>query len=136
MTNSSAQNGAKQRMLENFLEWFSKRCPNIKFTLSDKDPSEIGAFRKEIPVKHQLCYWHGVRYIEERLAEDKPPAYYDPRKAHLVFSFLDATWAPGVTRGDIEEYFDGRDIEAGANIDGGVREHLHRLRFRLHYRPW
>jgi hypothetical protein len=144
-------------MLENFLKWFSKRCPNIKFTLSDKDPSEIDAFQKIIPVKHQLCYWHGVRYIEERLAEDKPPAHYDPRKAHVVFTFIDATWAPGVTRGDIEEYFDGRDLEAGANIDGEVREHLqvmrdvskhiraamrtgpdypHRLKFRLHYHHW
>jgi hypothetical protein len=79
-------------------------------------------------VKHQLCYWHGICYIEERLAEDKPPAYYDPCKAHLVFSFLDATWAPGVTRGTIEEYFDGRDIEAVANVDGGVREHLQQMR--------
>ena len=43
MTNGSAQKGAKQCMLENFLEWFSKRCPNIKCTLSDKDPLEIGA---------------------------------------------------------------------------------------------
>jgi hypothetical protein len=141
-------------MLEAFLSWFSKRCPNIKFTLSDKDPSEIDAFRARIHAKHQLCYWHGVRYVEERLAEDKPPAYYDPRKAHLVFGFIDATWAPGITRGNVEEYFDGRDVEAGANVEGGVREHLeqmrnvsiyievamrrradylHRLRFHLHY---
>ena len=127
MMNGSAQKGAKQHMLESVLKWFSKQCPNIKFTLSDKDPSEIGAFCKKIPVKHQLCYWHGVHYIEEQLAEDKPPAYYDPCKAHLVFSFLDAIWAPGVTRGDIEEYFDGQDIKAGANIDGGVQEHLQQM---------
>ena len=85
------------------------------------------AFCTKIPVKHQLCYWHGVCYIEEQLAKDKPPAYYDPCKVHLVFSFLDATWALGITRGDIEEYFDSRDIEAGANIDGGVREHLQQM---------
>jgi len=114
-------------MLEALLSWFSKRCPNIKFTLSDKDPSEIDVFRAWIHAKHQLCYWHGVRYVEERLAEDKPPAYYDPRKAHLVFGFIDATWAPGVTGGNVEEYFDGWDVEAGANVEGGVREHLEQM---------
>lgn len=128
MTNSSAQKGAKRCMLENFLEWFSKQCPNIKFTLSNKDPSEIDAFQVKIPVKHQLCYWHGVHYVKERLAKDKPPVYYNPRKAHLVFSFIDATWAPGITRSDIKEYFDGRDVEAGANVDGGVWEHLQQMR--------
>jgi len=92
------------------------------FTLSDKDPSEINAFRISVSkVKHQLCYWHGIRYIEERLAEDKPPAAYDPRKAQNVFGFIDPTWAPGVTR-DIEEYMDGRDMETGANIQGGIRK--------------
>jgi hypothetical protein len=29
-------------------------------------------------------------------------------------------WAPDITRGNIEEYFDSQDIEGGANIDGGV----------------
>lgn len=129
MTDGSAKKGAKRRMLEDFIGWFSKRCPNVKFTLSDKDPSEIDSFRmKMVGAKHQLCYWHGVRYIEERLGEDKPPAYYDPRKANLVFSFIDPTWAPGVTRGDIEEYFDGRDIEGSADMQGGVRDHLKMLR--------
>jgi hypothetical protein len=111
----------------------------------------------KIPVKHQLCYWHGVRYIKEWLAEDKPPVYYDPRKAHAVFSFIDATWAPGTTRGNNEEYFDGCDVEAGANIDGGVWEYLqqmqdvsrhiraamctgpdylHRPKLQLHYHHW
>ena len=39
MTDGTATKGAKQRMLEGFLPWFTTRCPNIKFTLSDKDPS-------------------------------------------------------------------------------------------------
>jgi len=97
--------------------------------LSDKDPSEIEAFRGKLPgAKHQLCYWHGVRYIEERLGEDKPPTYYDPRKANLTFTFIDPTWAPGVTRGEVEEYFDGRDVEGDANVQGGVREQLQQVR--------
>jgi hypothetical protein len=129
MTDGSASTGAKQRMLTETLTWLAKRCPNILFTLSDKDPSEINACRASlIKAKHQLCYWHGVRYVDERLAEDKPPAAYDPRKAHEVFSFIDPMWAPGVTRGEIEEYFDGRDLEAGANIQGGTRKQLEEIR--------
>lgn len=46
----------------------------------------------------------------------------------MIFSFIDPTWAPGVTRGDIEEYLDGRDIEDGADIQGGVRDHLVQIR--------
>ena len=73
------------------------------FTLSDKDPSEINACRLSVSqAKHQLCYWHGITYIEERLAKDKPPAAYDPRNAHAIFDFIDPTWAPGVTRGEVE----------------------------------
>ena len=97
------------------------------FTLSDKDPSEINACRISVSkAKHQLCYWHSIRYIEERLAQDKPPAAYDPRKAHNVFDFIDPTWAPGVTH-DVEEYMDGRDMETGANIQGGIRKQLEQI---------
>ncbi|KAJ7656928.1 hypothetical protein DFH06DRAFT_1328467 [Mycena polygramma] len=68
------------------------------FTLSDKEPAEITACRTKIEkAKHQLCYWHAITYIEERLAENKPPAAYDPRKAHRIFDFIDPTWAPGVS---------------------------------------
>lgn len=99
------------------------------FTFSDKDPSEISACCTSISkAKHQLCYWHGIRYIEERLTEDKPRATYDPRKAHEVFGFIDPTWAPGVTRGDVEEYMDGRDMETGANIQGEIRKQLEEIR--------
>lgn len=129
MTDGSAKPGAKQRILTEILAELSKRCPNIKFTLSDKDPLEINACRTSLyKAKHQLCYWHGVRYIDERLAEDKPPAAYDPRTAHTVFEFIDPTWAPGVTRGDVDEYMDGRDVEEGADIQGGVRKQLQDIR--------
>ncbi|KZP16529.1 hypothetical protein FIBSPDRAFT_703170, partial [Athelia psychrophila] len=103
MTDGSAKPGAKQCMLTETLAWLSKRCPNIKWTLSDKDPSEINTCHDAIKKKHQLCYWHAPRYIEERLAEDKLPAAYNPRKAHAVFRIIDPTWAPGVTRGPVVE---------------------------------
>lgn len=103
-TSGTAARGAKDRMLQDFIGWVSGRCPNIMFTLSDKDTSEINAFRTKLPkAKHQLCYWHAIRYLEERLAEDKPPAHYDPRIAHHAFNFIDPTWAPGVTSGWVEE---------------------------------
>ena len=74
MTDGTAAKGAKECMLNCFLQWFVKRCPQIRFTGSDKDPSEINAMHKNWPdVKHQLCYWHGLRYIGERLTENRPP---------------------------------------------------------------
>ncbi|EJD45457.1 hypothetical protein AURDEDRAFT_47710, partial [Auricularia subglabra TFB-10046 SS5] len=38
-----AQPGAKQRLIEDVLHWLHTYCPNTRFTLSDKDPSEINA---------------------------------------------------------------------------------------------
>jgi len=74
--------------------WFKARCPHIKFTLSNKDPSEINVFRLVIvQAKHQLCCWRAERYIEEHLKEDKPPTWYNPIYAHTIFSFIDPTWA-------------------------------------------
>lgn len=85
------------RLLVDFLNFFKKRCPRIKFTLTDKERAEIEAFRKVWPeAKHQCCYWHAIRYLEARLAENKPPAAYDPREAWRKFDFIDPTWAPGV----------------------------------------
>jgi hypothetical protein len=97
-SSGDAAEHAKTRMLRDLLNYVCKRCPNIIFTLSDKDLSEINACRAEFPqAKHQLCYWHGVTYVGERLAENKPPAAYNLRKAYRVFDFVDSTWAPGVT---------------------------------------
>ncbi|KAF5391119.1 hypothetical protein D9757_003048 [Collybiopsis confluens] len=70
----TADEGVKELLLRDFIRWLAKRCPNIKFTLSDKDVTEINTFRLEIPhAKHRLCYWHGIRYIEKRLG---PPAAF------------------------------------------------------------
>ncbi|KDR66650.1 hypothetical protein GALMADRAFT_1359427 [Galerina marginata CBS 339.88] len=103
-TNGNATAGAKDRLLRSVIRFISSKCPNIQFTLSDKDLTEINGFRTEIPqARHQLCYWHGVRYIEERLAEDKPPASYSAIRAHGIFTFIDPTWAPGVSSGWLED---------------------------------
>jgi hypothetical protein len=117
-TDGTATSGTKDRMLRDVIGWVSKRCPNITFTLSDKDTSEINAFRHCVPdAKHQLCYWHAIRYLEARLAEDKPPAAYDPRKAHSIFDFIDPTWAPGVTIGWLEEGVHEHDVVTEQPLD-------------------
>jgi hypothetical protein len=95
LTGDSAE-GAQTRMLSDIAKFINKRCPKIMFTLSDKEPAEITACRTEIPqAKHQLCYWHTINYIEERLGKNKPPAPYGPRKAYKIFDFIDPTWVPG-----------------------------------------
>lgn len=96
-TDGTAEEGAKSRLLDDFLEYFVTRCPNIKFTLTDKERSEINTCRKKLPdAKHQCCWWHGTRYVQLRLSEDKATAPYDPRCAHRKFDFIDPTWCPGV----------------------------------------
>jgi len=80
--------------------------------LSDKDLREINGFRTEIRhARHQLCYWHGVRYIEERLSQNKPPAKYNAIQANRVFNFIDPTWVPGVSSGCLEEGVHESDAE-------------------------
>lgn len=112
-TDGTAARGAKKRVLISFFKHFRKRCPNIKFTLSDKERAEVDAARevwKE--AKHQCCYWHAIRYVETRLAENKAPGRYDPRDAARRFpTIIDPTWAPGVV-GDAEDALN--DEESGA----------------------
>jgi hypothetical protein len=104
VSTGGAATGAKERALQDVLQWVKVKCPHVKFTLSDKDLSEINACSTIFDTaKHQLCYWHAIKYLEERLAEDKPPAAYDSRIAHQQHSFIDPTWAPGVTNGHINE---------------------------------
>ncbi|KIJ26066.1 hypothetical protein M422DRAFT_192663 [Sphaerobolus stellatus SS14] len=113
--------GAKDRTLQDVLRWIKAKCPNIKFTLSDKDQSEINAFSTVFDkAKHQLCYWHAIRYLEERLGEDRPPASYDGRKAHSHFNFIDPTWVPGITNGNVEpglsDFTEDSIVEDACNI--------------------
>lgn len=100
---------AKEHLLSDVFTWLETRCPNIRFTHSDKDPNEINACRNKVPdAKHQLCLYHCIHYIEERLGQSTPPAAYDGRLAHRVFTFIDPTWGPGVDNGNAEESYDGR----------------------------
>jgi hypothetical protein len=117
LISSDVQPGAKDHMLRHVIKHVHTHCPNIAFTLSDKDLLEINAFHEQIhDAKHQLCYWHAIKYLEERLAEDKPPAKYDPRTAHQVFPFIDPTWAPGITVDASEMQKPGTVMCNGGNV--------------------
>ncbi|KAG9044495.1 hypothetical protein FS837_008065 [Tulasnella sp. UAMH 9824] len=116
-TDGTATRGAKMRLLVDFLKFFQERCPRIIFTLTDKERAKIDAFRKVWPdAKHQCCYWHAIRYLETRLAEDKLPGPYDPRNASKAFSFIDPTWAPGVVA-KVEDA--ENDLESGSTRPRG-----------------
>jgi hypothetical protein len=90
-------------MLWNVLRRVDEYCPKIAAIHLDKDPTELSAIHVVFPnARSQLCYWHAIQYLKKRLAEDKPPAKYDPRIAHKEFTFVDPTWAPGITSGWLE----------------------------------
>ncbi|KAI5449114.1 hypothetical protein NCC49_005297 [Naganishia albida] len=95
MVNNRAAPGAKTRLIEQVLSHIGKRCPDIAFALTDKDISKINAVKEVLPsVKNQLCYWHVLRYLDDRMADNKPPRKYDASYAHSRFRFIDKKWIP------------------------------------------
>lgn len=109
----SAAEGAKERLVHTVIRYVAQQCQNIAFTLSDKDITEINAFRVEIPqARHQLCYWHAIRYIEERLAENKPPSPYSAIRAHEIFDFIDPTWVPGISSESVQDGVHSNDLSS------------------------
>jgi hypothetical protein len=120
-TDGTAAPGAKDRMLQKVLGHIDQYCPNIADVHLDKDPTELSAVCTALPnAKGHLCYWHAIRYLEQRLAEDKPPAKYDPRIAHRTFTFIDPTWAPGITSGWLEEGVREEDAECEEPVEDNV----------------
>jgi hypothetical protein len=65
-------------------------------TLTDKDLSEINAFREVYPdAKHQLCFWHCLRAIKTRLSIlRRRPKYYDVKEAKKEFDWIDEAFVP------------------------------------------
>jgi len=117
----SAAEGAKERLVRTVIRYVARRCENIAFMLSDKDITEINGFRAEIPqARHQLCYWHAIRYIEEQLAENKPPAPYSAIRAHEIFDFIDPTWVPGISAESAQDRVHSNDLSsAKGDFEGG-----------------
>ncbi|KAJ2990392.1 hypothetical protein NUW54_g8481 [Trametes sanguinea] len=88
--------GAKQTVLERFLHELKARGVEPEYTLTDKDWSEINAMRSVWPdSKHQLCFWHALRALKQRLCKNKDaPAPYQPTEAKRQFSFIDEHFVP------------------------------------------
>jgi len=96
-TDETAAEGAKERALDDFLAYYSRKCHRIRFTLADKEISEINSLRTAFPhAKHVSCFWHALRTVEKRLADNTAPGAYSPKEAHKRYTFIDPTWAPGV----------------------------------------
>ena len=92
--------------MSSFLGELKKLGVNPEFTLTDKDWSEINAMQATWPyAKHQLCFWHGLRALKQRLAKNKEhPSYYDVNEALNEFSFIKTTFVP------LEEQIDGHFV--------------------------
>ncbi|EGO04979.1 hypothetical protein SERLA73DRAFT_44838 [Serpula lacrymans var. lacrymans S7.3] len=89
--------GGKEKLLCQFLKCLKNNWDlQILITLSDKDWTEINALRAEFPeAKHQLCFWHALRAIKQRLAILRcMPAFYDANIAHLKFHWIDQNFVP------------------------------------------
>ncbi len=114
-TSKEARTGAKRAVLERFLGQLKSRGVDPEFTLTDKDWSEINAMRATWPdAKHQLCFWHGLRALKQRLAKKKEtPAPYNAETAHQEFSFIETAFVPlgqRVNRSSATEACDGITI--------------------------
>lgn len=89
--------GAKEQFLGDFLVYIRSTWGiRAIFTLTDKDWAEINAFLRAHPeAKHQLCFWHALRALKQRLAIlRRRPAHYDVDKARSEFSWIDPTFVP------------------------------------------
>jgi hypothetical protein len=72
---------------------------------TDKELSEVNAIRKSFPeTKHQLCMYHGINYVTERLTQNKPTAKYNAQLAHDVYDWIDPLWSPKSTETADDEY--------------------------------
>ncbi|CDO76217.1 hypothetical protein BN946_scf184894.g6 [Trametes cinnabarina] len=99
-TTQVAAPGAKQTILERFLSGLKALGVDPEFTLTDKDWSEINAMSATWPdAKQQLCFWHGLRAIKQRLCKTKDtPAPYDVMAARREFTFIDGDFVPAAQR--------------------------------------
>lgn len=96
-TTGDAEPHSKQNVLETFLRDFrDNRGIKPIVTLSDKDWSEINAFRTVFPeAKHQLCLWHCIKAVKSRLAIlRRQPAHYNWEEAKKEFEFIDRNFLP------------------------------------------
>jgi hypothetical protein len=94
-TDANAAPHTKQRVLIAWMEALSSLGIVPRFTLSDKDQSEINALRQVWPeAKHQLCLWHVLRALKRRLSQNENPGPYNALEAHRAFHDIDPAFVP------------------------------------------
>jgi hypothetical protein len=89
--------GAKENLLRQFFQYFVDKWKlKAVVTLCDKNWSEINALRAVFPeAKLQLCYWHVLRAIKERMKILKrQPGPYHVEDAIAEFPWIDPTFMP------------------------------------------
>ena len=125
-TTKDAPKYAKEKILVDWLGKLKEQGVNPEFTLSDKDWSEINAMKKVFSytsilfkannnfiqfqvwpkAKHQLCFWHELRAIKQRLSKNKDtPAFYDVQEAQAKFSFIKADFKPYMQQDNTTQVF-------------------------------
>jgi hypothetical protein len=97
--------GTKQKVISSWLNSIKNLGIHPEFVLTDKDQSEINAVRTIWPnSKHQLCFWHALRAVKQRLAKNKStPAFYDATSAAAIFNFIDPMFLPQAQQLDKSE---------------------------------
>ncbi|KAI0338852.1 hypothetical protein BDW22DRAFT_1337423, partial [Trametopsis cervina] len=95
-TSNEAAPGAKEAVLTSFLYKLKKLGVNPEYTLTDKDWSEINAMHKVWPLaKHQLCFWHALRALKQRLSKNKEvPSLYNVEAARREFTYIKTSFVP------------------------------------------
>lgn len=96
VTDAAAPPHTKENVLVNWMDALKSRGIDPEFTLSDKDPSEIAALNRVwSKAKHQLCFWHMIRAVKRRLANNRElPAFYGSVEAERIFPFIDSLFLP------------------------------------------
>jgi len=94
-TEANAVLHTKQKALVAWVQALSSLGIDPRFTLSDKDQTEINALRQVWPeAKHQLCLWHILRAIKHRLSLNEPPSSYNILEADDAFLDIDVSFIP------------------------------------------
>lgn len=96
VTSPEAPPHTKETVLINWMSALKACGITPEFTLSDKDQSEINALHHVWPTaKHQLCFWHILRAVKRRLANNKEtPAFYGSVEASRQFEFIEPAFLP------------------------------------------
>ena len=94
-TEAKAALHTKQNALIEWMKVIHSLRIKPQFTLSDKDQSEINALREVWPqAKHQLCFWHVLRAIKQRLSQNENPGLYNALEAKGTFQEIDLAFVP------------------------------------------